>query len=410
MYVQIQLYIYMRHSFKYFLWIGFLWLLACQSNTADSQSSANTPESENLPRQSLSLDLREKIDKLFSEVSQEVSPGYAISVLKNGQVLYQKGYGMANLDYEIPIQPNTVFSIASVSKQFTGACLALLILDKKISLEDPASRWIPELAKYSETIQIKHLIYNTSGLTDYYRFERPSGRSWHTFHYFEVDECLQTALASDTLAFKPGTRWDYSNVNFMLIAKIVEKISGQSFATFAQERLFKPLGMNHTFFNDDVTQIVKNRATPYNFRTSEAVGTYREAGVNIQSEGAFIRHPRISPHYGGSGIMTTVEDLSTWCANFQNKKFGGQAFYDLMHQTMKFEHDRDNQAFGIYFGDHNGITKIAWDGGDWGISADMARFPDSQVAVICLANFGSAQSFQKVNEITDILIDGDIFK
>ena len=354
--------------------------------------------------------VQNKVDSLFSAFDNLDSPGYAIGISKNGKTLYKNGYGSANLDYNIPIETNSVFSIASVSKQFTAACIAILILDNKVTLEDPASDFIPELKKYPETIRIKHLIYNTSGITDYPRLERAGGKSWVTFNYFDIDECIATSLAEEKLQFKPGERWDYCNVNFMLLTKIVENISGVSFSEFAQTRLFEPIGMSNTMINDDMTSIIKNRVTPYNLRTDENIAGYKEYGITLKKEGEYIQHPRNSPHYGGSGVITTIEDLLKWSDNMVSKSFGGEAFYNLMHKTIKFDHDRDNQAFGLYIGDFNGRKIVAWDGGDWGISSQLLRFPDQGIAIIVLSNLGSGEAFRKVNAIADILIDEGILE
>lgn len=148
----------------------------------------------------------------------------------------------------------------------------------------------------------------------------------------------------------------------MLLAKIVEKVSGQSFKNFCKQRLFIPLGMTHTLINDDNTEVILNRVTPYNQRTKEIVGAYRKEGFDVSNDnGPWIQHTRNSPHYGGSGIVTTVNDLIKWSENFVTKKFGGQEFYDLMHHTEKFTNGRDNQAFGLYFGTLKERTFVAWD-------------------------------------------------
>jgi len=356
----------------------------------------------------LSTQQKNKIDLLFKDYNKKNSPGYAIGIVKGNKVLYAKGYGSANLDYGIPITVNSSFDIASVSKQFTAACIALLIIDGKITLETPASAFIPELAKYKDTIRIKHLMYNTSGLTDYYKLPRPDGKTWITFNYFDIDYCIKTSLASDTLAFKPGDKWDYCNVNFMLLTKIVEKVSGQSFSEFSKKRLFEPLGMAHTLINDDITTVIANRVTPYNKRTKEYVDAYRKEGVYVSYEGDWIQHPRNSPTYGGSGVATTVNDLIKWSENFFSKKFGGPAFYNLMHKTVKFNHDMDNQAFGLYFGKYKNRTYVAWDGGDFGISSQLMRFPDSKVAIIVLSNLGTGGAADKANKIADVLVENKI--
>jgi len=342
---------------------------------------------------------------LFKDFDKKDSPGYAIGISKGTETLYSKGYGSANLDYLIPISTNSSFDIASVSKQFTAACIALLIMDGKLNLETPVERYVPELNKYTDTIRIKHLIYNTSGIIDYPKLPRPDGHSWITFNYFDIDYFIKVSLSRDTLAFKPGEKWDYCNVNFMLLTRVVEKVSGQSFRDFSRKRLFEPLGMDNTFINDDITEVIINRVTPYNKRTQEYVQAYRSMGINVKDEGNWIQHIRTSPHYGGSGVVTTIDNLLKWSENFVTKNFGGQEFYDLMHKTIKFNHNRDNQAFGLYFDKFKGRTSVSWDGGDFGISSQLLRFPDKGISIIVLSNLGSGEAFRKANEIADILIE-----
>ena len=281
-------------------------------------------------------------------------------------------------------------------------------MDGKLKLEMPASIFIPELKKYKDTIRIKHLVYNSSGIIDYHRVPRQDGRSWITFNYFTIDDCINVSLDQDTLAFRPGEKWDYCNVNFMLLARIVEKISGQSFAEFTRKRLFDPLGMKHTLINDDITAVIKNRVTPYNKRTMENVNAYKESGVDIKNEGNWIQHHRTSPHFGGSGIVTTVDDLLLWSKNFYTKQYGGDVFYDWMHRKENFVHGRNNQAFGLYWGKYKDKDYVAWDGGDWGISSQLIRFPAKGVAIVVLSNIGSGESYRQANLIADILINNGI--
>ncbi len=376
------------------IWLYFFALIIYLGCTGQTQP--NTPSSQ--------VQYTKKIDALFKDFNNKNSPGYAIVITKGNRVLYKKGYGMANLEYDIPISPQSVFSIASVSKQFTGAAIALLIMDGKLSLDDDASQYLPALKKYPHKIQVKHLLYNTSGIQDCYHLPRSSGKSWSTFNYFDIEEAIATSLKQDTLLFTPGKQWDYCNVNFMLLAKIVEKVSGKKFRDFMQERIFKPLNMNQTLVNDDITNVVKNRVIPYNYRTPEHIKAYNGVGIKLNQQGKFIQHWRTSPHYGGSGVMTTVEDLAKWSINFYNKKFGGQKFYDLMHKTLKFEHPRDNQAFGLYIGNFNGRQIVAWDGSAGGISSQFMRFTKEGVGIACFSNLGTGRASEKVNQIADILI------
>ncbi|MGB5982783.1 MAG: serine hydrolase domain-containing protein [Nonlabens sp.] len=365
--------------------------------------SCQTSNSSN-DKRALEKETIKSIDTLFSEFNNLNSPGFAIGIIKDSTVLYKTGYGTANLDHSIPIDNNTAFDIASVSKQFTAACIALLIIEGKVNLNAPAQNYIPELSKYQDTIRIKHLMYNTSGLTDYFNLPRTNKKSWLDFHYFDTEEAIKTSLRQDTLSFTPGDKWDYSNVNFMLLTKVVEKISGMSFTVFIKERLFNPLEMKNTLVNDDITTIIKNRATPYNPRNSIYVNAYKKEGIKVAENGDWIQHNRNSPHYGGSGIISTIDDLIKWEQNFFNQKYGGTEFYSLMHQTMQFNHDRKNQAFGLYFGTYKERNFVAWEGATSGISSQIIRFPDQKVAIIVLSNLGSGAASNKANLIADILI------
>ena len=354
--------------------------------------------------QSLPASARDAINAIFSEYDNTDGPGFGVGVVKDNALIFANGYGLANLDYDIPVTPSSAFNLASVSKRFTGACIAMLILDKKLSLDDPASKYLPTLAKYDHEIRIKHLLYNTSGLHEYYQLPRPEGFGWTPYRYFDIDYCIDIALKPDSLLFKPGDEWRYNNINFMLLAKVVEKVSGQSFAKFTQERIFMPLGMSNTHVNDDVTMVIKNRVLGYNRRTVENARGWDAAGIAIRSEGDWIQIHRNSPHHGGSGMYSSIEDLARWCIGLNTTTLGGKAFYDLMHTRLSFNHDRNNQAFGLYFSKYQGRTRVAWDGGDLGFSSEMVRFPDQGIAIICLSNLGSERASRRVSQIADILI------
>ena len=344
-----------------------------------------------------------EIEAIFSEYDNSSSPGFAVGIVAGSTLVYSNGFGVANLEYNQPINAATSFNLASVSKRFTAASLAILISEGKINLNDSASGYLPEMAKFDE-IQIRHLVYNTSGLTDYYHIPRTNGEPWSPFHYFTVDEAIERSLSVDALEFEPGTRWAYVNVNFMIISKIIETVTGMSFAEYTSAFLFQPMGMENSLVHDDITRVIPNRAMGYNFRTPENIEGYANYGIKITSEGNWIQQHRNSPHFGGSGMYSTVEDLARWAIDLLNPNTFEEEYYRQMLETPKFEHERDNQAFGLYFSDFKGRTKISWDGGDWGFSTEMAHYPDSGISIICLSNMGSGRSFEKVNQIASILI------
>ncbi len=351
----------------------------------------------------------QKIDALFKTVNS-TTPGYMVGVIQDTSFLFQKGYGAANLEYSIPISSHSVFNIASLSKQFTAACIAILTVDNQVSLEDNIKKYIPNFPTYAHEIQLKHLIYMTSGINDYYYNPRKNGSDWSTLHFFNVDTAIQASLSNESLMYAPGKQWSYSNINYMLLTKVVEKVSGMRFAEFAQQRLFEPLNMTQTLVNDDIFQVIPNRVVGYNFRDSSNIGWMIENGYCPPVREGYLQIQRKAPHYGGSGVYTSMNDLKKWIANFQTKQLGGQVFYDLMHQTMKFDHDKANDAFGLVFGDFNGHDMIWYEGGDWGFSSYMMRFPQINTTIVCFSNLGTGNARQFANQVMDILVDDEIIR
>lgn len=362
------------------------------------------------PQGELPVKVISKIDSLFSNFNKSNSPGYAIGIFNDTTIAFAKGYGFANLEYNIPITPETSFNLASLSKQFTAACLALLILDGKVSLEDNIKKYIPELPDYIYPVKIKHLVYMTSGIPEYFNLPRKSGLAWNPYYYFTIDTAIEASLKTMKLEYKPGTAWSYSNINYMLLTKIIEEVSGKSFACFAEEKLFKPLGMKSTLVNDDITEIIKNRAVGYVQRNQKNLNAFLKTGMKLDNDSDLIQVHRNSPHYGGSGVYSTIKDLFLWNKNWYTHQFGGQPFYDLMHKRIKFDHPKDNDAFGLVFGNYNGAETVWYAGSDLGFSTFMIRFPEQKFTIVCLSNLDDGNAQNYAMKIIEILTRSGIFK
>src|SRR6187399_3126653 len=202
-----------------------------------------------------------RIDAVFSKWTTE-TPGCAVGVSKDGKPVVQKAYGMADLEHDAPNRADTIFEAGSVSKQFTAAAVLLLAQEGKLSLDDPVRKYVPELPDYGAPLTIRHMLQHTSGLRDWGEIAGIAGwpRGERVYTHAHV---LDIVSRQKALNFTPGTNWSYSNTGYNLSAIIVSRLSGQSFADFSRDRIFKPLGMTHTSWRDDYTRIVKHRAIAY---------------------------------------------------------------------------------------------------------------------------------------------------
>jgi len=203
----------------------------------------------------------EKVDKVFTQWSKPDSPGCEMAVIKDGQIVYKRGYGMANLEHNIPMSPESIMDTGSVSKQFTAMAIALLAEQGKLSLDDDIRKYLPEIPKYESTITIRHLIHHTSGIRDYLTLMAIAGM--RDDDYYIDGEVMGLLSRQKELNFKPGSEFLYSNSGYFLLSQIVKRASGKTLREYADENMFKPLGMTRTKFYDDHNEIVKNRAASY---------------------------------------------------------------------------------------------------------------------------------------------------
>jgi CubicO group peptidase (beta-lactamase class C family) len=225
-----------------------------------------------------------------------------------------------------------------------------------------------------------------------------------TFYYFTREEAIAASLEPDQLEFVPGTQWAYRNINYMLLTKIVEVVSHESFATFMQSRVFAPLGMSHSEINDDSTEVIPHRATGYALRSDPRVlQEFAQVGVVIKPGDGWARLTRIAPHFGGSGVFTTLNDLLLWDRNWYSGTLAGLQFTELMNSRKKFGHDKDNDALGLVWRSSYGHPMFDYSGGDTDASTYMARFPDEHFTIICLSNMPLGDAEGKANAVLELL-------
>jgi len=328
-----------------------------------------------------------KVYALFQKMDTTVSPGCALSIIRDHKIVYEHGYGMADLDHNIPITPATVFHVASMSKQFTAASILLLAQEDKLSLDDPVRKYIPQLPDFGVPVTIRELLHHTSGLRDQWDLLQLSG--WRYSRDLITDaDVLSVVSHQRDLNFPPNTKVLYSNTGYTLLARIVALVSGQSFRSFTTARIFAPLGMKSTHFRDDYDEIVKNMAYGY----LPSGDTYRLSVTNFDTVGA-------------TSLLTTVEDLALWDENFYTPRVGGRNLVQQLQERGKLnDGEQIGYAAGLEIGKYRGLNTVDHDGGDAGYRSDFIRFPDQHFTVACLCNLGSANPSDLARKVAEIYL------
>ena len=327
-----------------------------------------------------------QIDQLFTAWNSIESPGAAIAVEKDGKLIYKKGFGCAELEYNIPITPSTVFHIASVSKQFT--CFSILLLEKegKLSINDDIRKYIPEVPDFGKVITLNHLMHHMSGLRDQWELLAMAG--WRLDDIITKDQILRIVNRQKELNFNPGDEYLYCNTGFTLLAEVVARVSGQTFPEFTRTHIFEPLKMTNTLFYDDCEKIVKNRA--YSFYADSA--GYKKSILSYSNAGA-------------TSLFTTAEDLCQWSRNFENPVVGDNDIINRMNlRGILNKGDTITYAMGQDIGTYKGLKIISHGGADAGYRSFFVRFPDQRFSVNVLSNLASFDPGGMSFKIADIYL------
>ena len=331
-----------------------------------------------------------RLDSIFADFDRTDGPGCALGVVRDGRLAYAKGYGIAHLDYRRPISPNTTFYLASVSKQFTAAAVVLAERQGHLSLDDPVREWIPDLPNYKgRTITLNHLLHHTSGLRDYDSLAELA--AWDDRNVHETEDYLNLIYRQEALNFPPGTEYQYSNTNYLLLAEVLEAATGSTLREFAEENLFAPLGMRNTHFHDDRTHVVRNRAV----------------GYAPAEHGFKMIHRWNSEEVGAGGVYASIEDLARWDRNFDIERVGGDGFTEQMTtRGVLVSGDTLGYAFGLGVGTYRGQRTVGHEGGNPGFRTHYLRFPEAGRSIIVLCNSESPDVETQAYSVADVILEG----
>ena len=308
----------------------------------------------------------ENIDRLFAAWNKPDSPGCAVGVLRDGKLVFARGYGMANLDDGVAITPKTVFELGSATKTFTCVCIALLLDQGRIAVDDDVRKYVPELPVNDPPIRIRHLIRCECGLFEYFHLMQLAG--WNIDDAYTEADAL-AVVTRQKPQFPPGEKFAYTSSGYLLLGVIVKRVAGQSLAQFARQKVFEPLGMTATYFDDNPTTVVPHRAV----------------GYNVSHTGAIRRWVMSSSTVGGWGLKSSVEDLAKWDNNRDaNKLPPDKHLEELLKQGTLLGNRNvlDAQPVERY----RGLRRVQFTGGMPGFGAAITRFPDERLSVIVLTN------------------------
>jgi CubicO group peptidase (beta-lactamase class C family) len=320
-------------------------------------------------------DLRpEQTDAIFAKLSQPGAPGCAVGVLERGETRHRKGYGLADVEQNVALTPESRFYLASVSKQFTA--LAALIAEKegKLSLDDPLSKHVPEMPAYAAKIPLRRMLDHTAGLRDYLALWDLKG--WSNNSALQPEPTLALIARQQALDFEPGTDYSYSNSGYFLMSVVIERTTGRNLGDYLEEKVFRPLGMSATRVQHDHMALVPNRAHGY----AKAEAGFRLLDVNFDV-------------MGSGGVYSNVDDLLKWARNFDERKVAGDLL-DRLSDPGKLADGRETPtgyAFGLRRTKFGDVVEISHGGSAPGYRTFFARYPEQKVAVVALCN-GDANS------------------
>lgn len=325
-------------------------------------------------------DKTDAIDKIFSSITP-ATPGCVCAVSKDGKVVANRAYGLADVEQKVPLTPATTFDIGSVRKQFIAAAVLLLAEDKRLSLTDDVRKYFPELPDYGRTLTVDHMLTHTSGLRDWTGLLPMSDGT---------TDVLTLILRQRGLNFAPGEEWAYSNSGYVLLAELVTRVSGMPFAEFAKKRLFEPLGMKSSAYVADILQGTGDRAIGY------------------QKEGAgWKQYMRLGNERGGGAIISTAGDLLAWNNALASGRLGAFVTAKLQDPARLNNGRKLTYARGLNVNDYPGARLVSHSGGAAGYSAWLGRLPEHGLSVAVLCNFDPVSATDLAHRVADQFLPAD---
>lgn len=332
-----------------------------------------------------------QIDALFGFWDRDDRPGATVAVARGGRLLFMRGYGLANVAHRVPNGPDTVFNAGSIAKQFTAFAVHRLAREGRLSLDDDVTRYIPELPVFKRKITIRHLIHHTSGIRDFWALTDLAG--WHPDDVRTKAQFFEMLARQVTLNFDPGSGFSYSNSGYILLAEIIQRVTGEPFSSWITRDVFAPLGMTDTRFRASIDEILSRSAASYAWRGKEA---------------GFRRSVDVSGTVGSGNLYTTVSDLVQWGDNLISGIVGGVTLSDRMREQGEIlGAGRTGYASGLFIGSLMGLETISHGGASAGYRAHLLVLPERGLVIAILANASNVRPDIAAQKIAAIVLGED---
>lgn len=318
--------------------------------------------------------LESKIDALIPKQVNDTTPGLVIGIVQNGKLIFSKGYGLANLSYNIPNDPKMVYNIGSVSKQFLGYAFAMLQINGKINIDDPVNAYLEDWPEFEYQVTIRNLLTHTSGYREAYTMSSLAGREIGVDR-LSREECLEVVRRQPELEFIPGSNYTYNSTAWVILAEIFEQVTGQSAEDWIEVNLFNPLGMKDTQIETYVGEVIHNAAESYSYSNNQGY-------TNNKSNRAI---------FGAADVNTSIQDLTKWINNYRTAEIASKAVNDLfLDPFILNDGTNSGYALGIEIGNYNGLRRYRHTGGHEAFITQLSYYPDQDTGIIVISNFGGA--------------------
>lgn len=332
--------------------------------------------------------LEAKINALIPTQVNDSTPGLVVGVVQNGELIFSKGYGMANLSYGIPNDPKMVYNIGSVSKQFLGYAFAMLHIKGDLNIDDPVNKYLEDWPEFEYAVTLRHLLTHTSGYREAYTMSNLAGR-FIGVDRLSREECLEVVRKQPNLEFIPGSQWTYNSTAWVILAEILENITDRPADVWVENNILKPLGMNDTQIESYVGEVILDTAESYSYD--------KQKGYTNQESNRAI--------FGAAEVYTSITDLVKWINNYRTAVIGGKEVNNLFLEPFILN-DESNSEYGLGIGNNSyrGLKRYRHTGGHEAFATQLSYFPEYDLGLITISNFGGA-GWLSTEKIADLLLD-----